>query len=164
MFPLIVIAAGLVGTALMTGVMWFIHRSGWANADMSRALGSLVTRRYENSLLPGIAIHFAGGCVFAIGYLLIFRSLDLHSVRASVAVGTALGAFHGAAMSFILMALVAETHPVERFRTAGVEVAAAHVVGHLAYGMGVGLIAGLLGTGKAETTTALIAQFIRAVG
>jgi hypothetical protein len=77
MFPLIVIVAGFVGTALMTGVMWFIHRSGWANADMSRALGSLITRRYENSLLPGIALHFAAGCFFAVGYLLVFRSLDL---------------------------------------------------------------------------------------
>jgi hypothetical protein len=162
MFPLIVIAAGFVGTAMMTGVMWFIHRSGWANADMTRALGSLVTRRYENSLLPGIAIHFTVGCLWAIGYLLIFRSLDLNSIRASIAVGTALGTFHGAAMSFILMALVAETHPVERFRQAGIEVAAAHVVGHLAYGMGVGLVAGWLGTGKAATTVASVEHMLRA--
>jgi uncharacterized membrane protein YagU involved in acid resistance len=163
MFPLIVIAAGFVGTALMTGVMWFIHRSGWANADMTRALGSLVTKRYENSLLPGIAIHFTGGCIFAIGYLLIFRSLDLHSIRASIAVGAALGTFHGAAMSFILMALVAETHPVEHFRAAGVEVAAAHVVGHLAYGIGVGVVAGWLGTGKAATTVVFVEHVLRAI-
>jgi uncharacterized membrane protein YagU involved in acid resistance len=163
MFPLIVIAAGFVGTAMMTGVMWFIHRSGWANADMTRALGSLVTRRYENSLLPGIALHFTVGCIFAIGYLLIFRSLDLNSIRASIAIGTALGAFHGAAMSFILMALVAETHPVERFRQAGIEVAAAHVVGHLAYGMGVGFVAGWLGTGKAATTVAALENVLRAI-
>jgi hypothetical protein len=163
MFPLIVIAAGIVGTALMTGVMWFIHRAGWANADMTRALGSLVTKRYENSLLPGVAMHFTAGCIFAIGYLLIFRSLDLQSIAASIAVGTALGAFHGAAMSFILMALVAETHPVERFRTAGVEVAAAHVAGHLAYGMGVGLVAGWLGTGKAATTVASLEHALRSL-
>lgn len=161
MFPMIVIVAGFVGTSLMIGVMWFIHRSGWANADMTRALGSLVTRRYENSLLPGLALNFAAGCAFAVGYLLVLRSLDLHSVRASIAVGTALGAFHGAAMSFILMALVAETHPVERFRKAGVDVAAAHVVGHLAYGMGVGLVAGLLGTGKAQTTAASLGRLLR---
>ena len=85
MFPLIVIAAGLVGTTMMTAVMWFIHRAGWANADMTRALGSLVTRRYENSLLPGIAMHFTAGCIFAIGYLLIFRSLELQSIGASIA-------------------------------------------------------------------------------
>lgn len=163
MFPLIVIVAGFVGTAMMTGVMWFIHRSGWANADMSRALGSLITRRYENSLLPGMAIHFTVGCLFAVGYMFVFRSLDLHSMRASIAVGTALGAFHGAAMSFILMALVAETHPVERFRKAGVEVAAAHVVGHLAYGMGVGLVAGWLGTGKAPATVAFAVRMVQAI-
>ncbi len=163
MFPLIVLAAGFTGTALMTAVMWFIHRSGWANADMTRALGSLVTRRYENSLFPGLALHFAAGCFFAVGYLLVFRSLDLHSMKASIAVGLALGAFHGAAMSFILMALVAETHPVERFRAAGVEVAAAHIVGHLAYGIGVGAVAGWLGTGKAAVTTASIVRFVRAL-
>jgi hypothetical protein len=160
MFPLIVIAAGFVGTIFMTGVMWFIHRSGWANADMTRALGSLITRRYENSLLPGLLIHFTVGCIFAVGYLLVLRSLDLHSLGASLAVGTALGTFHGAAMSFILMALVAETHPVERFRRAGVDVAAAHVAGHVAYGFGVGLVAAWLGTGKAEPTVAWIAGLV----
>jgi fucose 4-O-acetylase-like acetyltransferase len=163
MFPLIVIAAGFVGTLLMTGVMWFIHRSGWANADMTRAIGSLVTRRYENSLLPGIAINFTVGCIFAVGYLLVIRSLDLRSVYLAVAVGGALGALHGCAMAYILMALVAETHPVERFRAAGAEVAAAHVAGHVAYGIGVGLVAGWLGTGKAETATALIERLVRAL-
>ncbi len=163
MFPLIVIAAGFVGTLLMNAVMWFIHRRGWANADMTRALGSLVTRRYEGSLVPGIAVQFAGGCFFAIAYLLILRSVNIHSVSACIAIGTAIGALHGCAMGFILMALVAETHPVERFRKAGPEVAAAHVAGHLAYGAGVGLVAGVLGTGKAAATVAAIAAAVRAI-
>jgi len=164
MFPLIVIAAGFVGTALMTGVMWFIHRAGWANADMTRAVGSLVTRRYENSLLPGLAINFTVGCVFAIGYLLVMRSVAPQSIAAATAVGGALGTLHGCAMAFILMALVAETHPVERFRTAGPDVAGAHVAGHVAYGIGVGIVAGVLGTGKMEPTVTLIGKIVRALG
>ena len=160
MFPLIVVVAGIVGTLLMTGTMWFIHRSGWANADMTRALGSLVTRRYENSLLPGFALQTAGGIVFAVFYLLIMRTLSLESMGTALAVGAALGTFHGAAMSFILMALVAETHPVERFRTAGVDVGAAHIAGHVAYGLGVGLVAGWLGTGQSPPTTALIRAWL----
>jgi hypothetical protein len=144
MFPLLVIVAGLVGTSLMTGVMWFIHRSGWANADMIRALGSLFTRRYERSLAPGLVIHFAAGCVFAIPYLLIVRSVGTRQLAEVMAITTAVGIFHGAAMIFVLMALVAENHPVDRFRTAGVDVAAAHIAGHVAYGLGVGLVAGLL--------------------
>jgi hypothetical protein len=164
MFPLIVIVAGFVGTALMTGVMWFIHRSGWANADMTRAVGSLVTRRYENSLAPGLAVNFSVGCIFAVGYLLVMRSVGPQSIAAATAVGGALGALHGCAMAFILMALVAETHPVERFRTAGPDVAGAHVAGHVAYGIGVGIVAGLLGTGNAATTTASIERVLRALG
>jgi hypothetical protein len=61
-----------------------------------------------------------------------------------ISVGLALGTFHGAAMIFILMAL-AEKHPVAQFRKANVNVAWAHVVGHMAYGAGVGLVVGLLG-------------------
>lgn len=160
MFPLIVIVAGIVGTFFMTATMWFIHRSGWANADMTRALGSLITRRYENSLLPGVALHFGGGIFFAIFYLLVMRTLSLESMGTALAVGAALGTFHGAAMSFILMALVAETHPVERFRTAGVDVGAAHIAGHVAYGLGVGLVAGLLGTGQSPPATALIRAWL----
>jgi len=160
MFPLIVIIAGVVGTLLMTATMWFIHRSGWANADMTRALGSLVTRRYENSLLPGLALQMVGGIFFAVFYLLIMRTLSLESMHTAVAVGAALGTFHGAAMSFILMALVAETHPVERFRTAGVDVGAAHIAGHVAYGIGVGLVAGWLGAGTSPPTTALIRAWL----
>ncbi len=160
MFPLIVIVAGIVGTSFMTATMWFIHRSGWANADMTRALGSLITRRYENSFLPGLALHFGGGIVFAVFYLLVMRTLSLESMGTALAVGAALGTFHGAAMSFILMALVAETHPVERFRTAGVDVGAAHIAGHIAYGLGVGLVAGLLGTGQSEPMSALVRTWL----
>jgi len=145
MFVLIVVLSGFGGTALMTGVMWFIHRAGWANADMIRALGSLFTRSYENSLRPGLAVHFVAGCAFAVPYLLILRSVGTDNLFETMAVTTAVGVFHGAAMIFVLLALVAETHPVERFRTAGVDVAAAHIVGHVAYGLGVGLTAGLLG-------------------
>jgi len=55
---------------------------------------------------------------------------------------TTLGTWNWLIFGFILMALVAETHPVERFRTAGVDVGAAHIAGHVAYGIGVGLVAG----------------------
>ena len=54
-----------------------------------------------------------------------------------------MGFVHGFVISFVLIAVVAGRHPVEQFRSAGFEVAAAHIVGHVAYGLGVGLVAGL---------------------
>ena len=154
MFLLLVIVAGLTGTLCMSLVMWFIHDRGWANADMIRAVGSLLTRRYQNSLLPGLVLHAAAGCIFAIGYVLVIRSVGIASALVIMEVGLAIGAFHGAAMVFIMMA-VAEKHPVEHFQKAGPQVGWAHMAGHIAYGGGVGLAIALLGPRLGEITRTL---------
>jgi hypothetical protein len=41
--------------------------------------------------------------------------------------------------------MVAEHHPLERFRDAGAEVAIAHMVGHIVYGLIVGFVIGFSG-------------------
>ena len=144
MIVLEIVMAGVVGTILMITVMAFISLSGWANGDMVRALGSLVTKTYEGSLLPGLAMHFTAGAVFAVPYAILMGAFPTN-IPAYLAIGAAAGLFHGAAISFILLSLVAENHPVERFRNAGFTVAIAHVAGHIFYGIGVGAIIGILG-------------------
>jgi hypothetical protein len=136
--------AGVTGTALMSVILTIIHRAEWANADMIRAVGSLVTRRYENSLVPGLGLHFAAGTVFAFPYVILMRGTGISPLGAMVGLGFLLGLFHGVVMSYAMLALVAENHPIERFREPGFEVAAAHVVGHLVYGIGVGAMVALL--------------------
>jgi len=44
-------------------------------------------------------------------------------------------------VSFALVVLVAEHHPLERFQKAGMGVAVAHLLGHLVYGLIIGLLA-----------------------
>jgi hypothetical protein len=134
-----VLAAGVVGAILMSIVMGLIHRSELANADMIRALGSLLTRSLHNAFPIGLLIHLAAGALFAIPYTYILRASGIEAAFPLIVVGAAIGLFHGAAMSFVLLAVVAERHPLDEFRKAGFEVAAAHVAGHLAYGLGVGL-------------------------
>jgi hypothetical protein len=151
MFVILAIIAGIVGTLCMSLVMWFIHERRWANADMIRAVGSMVTRRYENALLPGLLLHIAAGCIFALFYVMIMRATGITNWFVIAQIGLAIGTMHGAAMVFILMAM-AEKHPLEQFRVAGPEVGWAHVVGHMAYGIGVGLTVGLLGSRLGELT------------
>ncbi len=136
--------AGLVGTVLMSLTMGLITVTHITNADMIRGVGSLVTKRLDNAFPVGLLLHLIAGALFAVPYTYVLRSMPVISPGTQIAGGGALGAFHGVAMAFILMALVAEKHPIERFRKAGVEVAAAHIVGHVAYGMGVGLMSALL--------------------
>ena len=56
-----------------------IHASGYANADMIRALGSLVTRRYEGSFATGLGIHLVSAMLFAIPYTAILGAFPAMS-------------------------------------------------------------------------------------
>jgi hypothetical protein len=151
MFVILAIIAGFIGTASMSLVMWFIHERKWANADMIRAVGSMFTRRYENSLLPGLLLHLLAGCIFALIYVMIMRATGITNWFVLMQIGLAIGTMHGAAMVFILMAM-SEKHPLEQFREAGPAVGWAHVIGHMAYGIAVGLTVGLLGPHLGELT------------
>ena len=137
--------AGLVGTAGMSLSMGFIHAKGWANADMIRALGSLVTRSYERSFGPGLGIHLVGGQLFAVPYAVILGAFGETSFLTRLVLGAVLGLVHGLVMSLLLLVAVSERHPVEEFQEAGLEVAGAHVVGHVAYGIGVAVVVAALG-------------------
>ncbi|MGH7808035.1 MAG: hypothetical protein ACRENT_08060 [Thermodesulfobacteriota bacterium] len=140
-----VVFAGLAGTLGMSLFMWFIHRSGIANADMIRAIGSMFTDSYENAFTPGLIIHFIVGTIIAFFYVLLINLFSPTSHIYSILTGAMIGLFHGVAFAFVLVISVAEHHPLEQFRDAGFEVAIAHLAGHIIYGLIVGTMVGILG-------------------
>ena len=132
---------GAERSLLFSSGMAAIHATGYANADMIRAIGSLVTRKYEGSFGWGLAIHLVSGMLFAIPYTVVLCGLGPMSLAMSVGLGGLMGLVHGLVMSLVLLGLVTERHPMKRFQNAGFEVAVAHIVGHVAYGIGVGAVA-----------------------
>lgn len=143
-FILITLLAGIVGTAGMTLVLRFITKSGWTNADMVRALGSAITGSYERSKTLGLVLHFLGGVPIAILYTIFLNVIPLNSILALILAGGVIGFVHGFAFSFILLAL-AEHHPVKQFQEADFQVAVAHVIGHVIYGLLVGAVIAVSG-------------------
>lgn len=139
------IVAGIVGTIGMSLSMWLITKSGIANAGMIRAIGSMFTRSYEGSFGPGLVVHLISGVFFAFLYVILISILAPTSVAATIATGAMIGVFHGVAFGFLLVVTVAEHHPLEQFRSAGLEVAIAHFAGHVIYGLLIGLVVGLTG-------------------
>jgi len=142
---LVIILSGILGTSGMSLVMWLITRSGLVNADMIRAVGSIYTRSYKNALLPGIIMHFTAGIIFAFLYVVFLSLFSLGSVGAYIGMGAMTGVFHGLVVSFLIVVLVAEHHPIEQFQKAGAEVAVAHLFGHIIYGLIVGAVIGIAG-------------------
>jgi len=137
-----IIICGIAGTSAMSFVMWFITKEGIANADMIRAIGSMFTDE-ESSFSTGLIVHYVAGIVLAFIYLLLISLFQPQSLWAYTGIGGMIGLFHGVAFAFILVVVVAEHHPKESFRNTGLEVALAHLGGHIIYGLIVGLVAGV---------------------
>lgn len=137
---LAIILAGLIGTGAMIGVMSLIHKMKLANADMVRAVGGVYTKSYEDSLLPGLIIHFFNGIAFALLYSFLLSFSPVLTPGTAMIICGLTGFVHGLMVGLFLMVMVAEYHPVVEFRSAGPDVAAAHVVGHIVYGITIGAV------------------------
>jgi hypothetical protein len=137
----IIMLAGAMSTVAMTLFMLLVHSLGFANADMVRAIGSMITRKYEGSFFPGLAVHVTAGAFFALFYAFVagVAPVPYHTAISLIITTTAVGTFHGLAMGVMLSVQVAEYHPVEQFREAGLDVVLSHVAGHIVYGVCLGM-------------------------
>ncbi len=139
------ILAGIIATAAMCVALFIIQWRGLAEADMVRAIGSIVTRNEQNAMPIGLVIQFVSGVGFAFLYIIVWSTLPLAEFQHYVLLGLVTGFAHGLVVSFMLVVLVAEHHPLPRFQNAGMGVAIAHLVAHVVYGLLVGLVAASFG-------------------
>ena len=143
--------AGLIGTGGMTVFLHIVTQAGITNARMVVAIGSLFTKSLDSALLVGAILHTISGIVFAMLYTLVFIAGGPKSGGLIIGIGLGLGFLHGLVTSICLMVAIAEEHPLEEFRHAGYSVALAHFVGHIIYGVLVGVVIALSGIAAAPT-------------
>lgn len=137
---LYILGSGFVATLGMVIVMTITYKLKIANADMVRAIGSSITKSEDNAKLPGFLVHFTNGMLFAFAYAALLGIFSTSGFVLSLMFGGAAGFFHGVVASFIIVTIVAQNHPIEKYRDFGLQVAAAHVVGHVVYGVLVSLL------------------------
>ena len=136
----ITIFSGIVATLMMIGIMELITRSKLANADMVRAIGSIFTKSYSNALNPGLLVHIASGVMFAFLYFLMFNFVLGDKVSLGSVAGLAGGFFHGIVIVLALVNIIAKYHPVQKFQQTGFYMALAHIIGHMVYGLSLGVM------------------------
>jgi hypothetical protein len=139
------VVAGGLGVGVMTAVLWMITKSGISNARMVVAVGSLLTRGYEKAALVGGFVHTAAGIFFGLGYTYLLVAIGHAGVLPNILFGGLIGGVHGLVMALVLVAAVAEEHPMEEFQQRGFDVAVSHWFAHVAYGLVVGGVIGLSG-------------------
>jgi hypothetical protein len=137
------VIAGILGGSAMIAVMRLMTRAEWARFDMIVAVGSVVTRSKESAFRTGAVIHAVSAVGFAFLYAVVMWKFGLNQMPTAFFAGIAFGIVHGMVVSLILVWIVAERHPLEEFREAGLAVGLVHFAGHVAYGAVVGLVIGI---------------------
>ncbi len=136
--------AGFLGAAAMDFFLLLASKDTHPHVDMTEALGSLITGKLEGANVIGRFIHLASGAAFGLAYGLIMVAAQATTLPYSIFLGLGLGLFHGIFTSYCLMFVVAERHPIEKYRNATFQTGALHLIGHIVYGGVVGLVVGIL--------------------
>ncbi len=136
----LLILAGFTSTTVMTSLMFLIHKLKWANVDMTRAIGSLYTHSYELSYPIGLMIHYSFGIFFAFIYAKLVDISPVLTPGSVLIITTFVGLVHGVTVGLLLQVVISEHHPLLQFRRTSLPIVLTHVIGHVAYGMTLGVI------------------------
>lgn len=137
---LISLVAGVAGALAMYIAMRLLNAWNWAHGDMVVAVGSMVTKRRENSFAVGALIHVVTGVIFAFLYLLGLSQIGFLFFPAAIISGLFIGALHGSAVAVALVWVASDRHPLEEFQRASLAVGTLHFFGHCVFGFVVGLV------------------------
>jgi uncharacterized membrane protein YagU involved in acid resistance len=129
----------------MSLLLWVITKSGLSNARMVVAVGSLLTQGYEKATLVGAFVHTAAGIFFGLIYTFLLIAVGHVGIWPNMLYGGLIGVVHGLLMALVLVAAVAEDHPLQEFQQRGFDVAMSHWIAHVVYGAVVGGVIGASG-------------------
>jgi hypothetical protein len=139
---ILLLSAGLAGTAAMTLFLLLPRWLGRVHVDVIRAGGALVMGSgNRSSFHVGLAIHIAMGIGFAFIY---FAFLSLSSLPFNALTGLLLGSIHGVIAMLLVSILIMEHHPDARYHDRGPSTGLAQLGAHMLYGTVVGSVVSLL--------------------
>ena len=142
------VIAGLLGTAVMTGIMLWGRKLNLPAVDAHGILEHMRSADHAGSL--GYVMHFLLGAVFAIGYALVFVMVPINILL----MGAVLGALHWLIVGWMfalaplahagMQAGTIEETGAYMLKSLGITGFFAGLVGHVVFGLVVGLVYGLI--------------------
>jgi len=130
------IIAGLVGTAVMTMMMYLAPKMGMPKMDILGMLGSMFTADKKTASWLGGMIHFMMGAIFAIIFALLWNA---GIGNATWLWGLIFGAVHGV-VAIMAMPMMMRMHPRPPQMDSGSMMMVGQMMGHLVFGLVVALV------------------------
>jgi len=131
---------GLIGTGVMSGVLYAIEQAG---APLVRGIGSAIPAPQGGSLMPGTTVHVVGGLFFGLVYLWIGQALPGLVPWQLLLLGVGVGVLRAIVADLLLAMLAFDQDPLRWMAQAGAGVGSAHALGHVLYGLSVSVLFGL---------------------
>ncbi|MCX6116015.1 MAG: hypothetical protein NT027_00595 [Proteobacteria bacterium] len=135
---------GIIATVISGIVLQSIQSKKTPDINMMTTMGTLFTSNIRMAKWIGILSHVCIGLVMAFIYFEIAGYFGFTSNRDFIYFCTIAGFSQGLIMSFFYVILIAEHHPLRKFRRAGFAVVAVHGLSHLLYGIILGFSAALI--------------------
>lgn len=110
---------------------------GLGKTDIFLAVGALITRKPDKAFSYGYMVHFVSGIVFAYIYWGLLVLLNLPVVWWTFGLA---GFIHGIIVMLLVCIVIMEHHPIARFHERGPMTGLSQLLGHILYGVVVGLI------------------------
>ncbi len=129
------IVAGLLGTLVMTVLMYMAPRMGMPKMDIIGMLGTMFTASEGSARVLGTLAHFMMGVIFAIIYALLW-SFGIGSP--TWLWGLIFGAVHGV-VAIVMMPMMTKMHPRPPQMDSGALMMVGLLMGHLVFGLVVAL-------------------------
>jgi len=134
---------GLLGTALMSFVLYGVQQAGGPSAANVRGIGSSVPTPHGGSLVPGAAAHIVAGALFGLVYLGLGHAWASLAPGSLLALGIGVGLVRGLAVTGVLSLLAFDQRPMERIQLAGAGTFVVHALGNVVYGLALAVLFGL---------------------
>jgi len=136
------VAYGLIGSAVMSALLYLAAQASGGVRSGIRGIGSAIPAPPGGSLVPGASVHFAAGAVLAGLYALLGATWGPLSPGGLLALGLGVGLLRALAVSLVLALLAMGEEPLAFIREAGLAVGGVHVTGSLVYGLCVSALYG----------------------
>lgn len=134
---------GLIGTVVMTFVLYTAGQSGVGKAAMVKGVGSSIPTPVGGSLLPGAIVHVVAGILFGYVFWALGRAWAYLVPGELLALGVGVGIVRGVVVSIVLGLIAFDQRPLERMGEVGFGVGLTHVIGNVIYGLVVALLYGV---------------------
>lgn len=134
---------GLIGTGIMSLLLYLVGELGGVTGENVRGIGSSIPAPRGGSQIPGAMIHLAAGAGFGLLYLVFGGGYVWYSPAALLAFGAVTGIVRGIVVSCFLALIAFDQDPWDFMQRAGAAVGIWHVGGNVVYGLCVSLLFGL---------------------